>query len=91
MLLFLVYSAKPVPDFPKEDGNWLAAGKGVLEDTAPWALAWFDAYLDYDIEAMREAMVEDQFIENAAEDWRATQAARERAGPGVWPPDSPSQ
>ena len=73
---FLVYSAKPVPNFPKEDENWLAAGKGVLEDTAPWALNWFEAYLADDVEAMRQAMVEDEFIENAADDWRAAEAER---------------
>lgn len=76
MLLFLVYAAKPALHFPKQDADWLAAGKGVTEDTAPWALNWFEAYLENDIDAMRQAMIDDQFIENAADDWRATEAER---------------
>lgn len=76
MLLFLVVASKPTP-VPKQDADWLAAGKGVLEDTAPWALETFNAYLNDDVEGMRHAMTDDKFIECAAQDWRETQTARD--------------
>lgn len=78
-LMFLVMAARPVPSFPEQDESWLAAGRATIEKATPWASAWFEAYLAQDLAAMREAMVEDEFIDCAAKDWLEIQAAQAAA------------
>lgn len=78
-LMFFVMASRPTP-FPREDAAWLLAGRNTIAETTPWAVDWFEAYLVQDLPAMRQAMVEHSFIEQAGLDWETTQAAMAAAG-----------
>ena len=80
-LMFFVIASRPTP-FPREDEAWLLAGRNTIAETTPWAVDWFEAYLVQDLPAMRQAMVNNSFIEEAGRDWETTQAAIEAAGGG---------
>lgn len=78
-LMFLVMASRPTP-WADQDADWLAAGVATIEESMDWAAEWFEAYLEQDLGAMREAMEANEFIERAAEDWTETLAAQEREG-----------
>lgn len=80
-LMFLVMASRPTP-WADQDADWLAAGRATLEESMPWAAAWFEAYLQQDVTAMRDAAESEAFMDEAATEWldtRAAQSTEERA------------
>lgn len=69
-LQFLVGVAKPTK-YPEADSDWLLAGRRTIAETMPWAVDWFQAYLEHDVSRMRQAMADEEFMSRAAEDWLA--------------------
>lgn len=69
-LQFLVGAAKPTR-YPEADSDWLLAGRRTIAETMPWAVDWFQAYLEHDVSRMRQVMADEEFMSRAAEDWLA--------------------
>lgn len=78
-LMFLVMASRPTP-WANQDADWLAAGRATLEESMPWAAAWFEAYLQQDLAEMRAAAEADSFIEGAAQEWQETKDAQAAEG-----------
>lgn len=79
-LMFLVMASRPTP-WAEQDADWLTAGRETIEESMAWATAWFEAYLEQDMQGMQQAMVDDYFIEAAALDWLETKAAQAGGSP----------